>query len=262
MSDPVVRSLLQRPGGRPVRVALVPCAGSGSRSGADRPKQYVEVAGRSVVHWTLQALLDTPGLDGVALVLSPGDTGFDDAVPAPVRQRVAVLSAGGATRAHSVLNGLQALAHAGLQAEDWVLVHDAARCLVQPAAVERLLQACEGDAVGGLLAQPLPDTLKRDDGQQPPRAAATVPRQGIWAAQTPQMFRMGPLSAALEHALQAGHDITDEASAIERTGARPLLVEGGADNFKLTYPEDFQRAERILLQRRSAQGFTAGEHTT
>jgi 2-C-methyl-D-erythritol 4-phosphate cytidylyltransferase/2-C-methyl-D-erythritol 2,4-cyclodiphosphate synthase len=128
-----------------------------------------------------------------------------------------------------------------------VLVHDAARCLVQPAAVERLIDACVGDAVGGLLALPLADTLKDADAQA--RVCATVDRRGKWAAQTPQMFRIGLLAAALD---AAGDSVTDEASAIESQGHAPLLVPGDADNFKLTFPADFARAERVLASRAGA----------
>jgi len=238
---------------RPLRVALLPCAGRGARSGADRPKQYVALGARSVVHWALlpfAQLLDLGELDGLAVVLSAGDTEFEEAVPASVRARVQVLPLGGATRAASVLAGLQGLTAQGLGEDDWVLVHDAARCLVQPADLRALIDACETDPVGGLLAHPVADTLKRSDAQE--RVHVTVPRENLWAAQTPQMFRLGPLRQALERATAAGAPVTDEASALEWVGALPRLVPGPADNFKLTYPEDFERAGQVLRQRARA----------
>lgn len=232
------------PAHRAARVALVPCAGSGSRAGAGLPKQYVEVAGRSLVHWTLDSLLETPGVDGVLLVVSPGDTQHEQALPQALRQRVWIRACGGDSRASSVLNGLKVLRELGLREQDWVLVHDAARCLLQPSSVQRLISACEQDEVGGLLALPLPDTLKRADAQG--RVQATVPREGMWAAQTPQMFRLQRLRHSLEHALRAGVTVTDEASAVEHSGAQPLLVEGEPENFKVTYAQDFERARSVL----------------
>ncbi|MFM2186497.1 MAG: hypothetical protein RIR43_1069 [Pseudomonadota bacterium] len=235
---------------RPLRVALVPCAGRGERAGGDRPKQYVPVAGKTVVHWTLEAfksLLDEGSLDGIVVVLSPGDDGFEQAIPAEWRASVVPVFEGGATRAHSVLSGLQALARAGLQEDDWVLVHDAARCLIEPHAIDRLIQACESDPIGGLLAQPVPDTMKKADASG--RVQTTVQRDHLWAAQTPQMFRLGLLARRLGDALAAGIPITDEASAIEWGGGAPRLVTGSADNFKVTYEEDFVRAARLLAAR-------------
>lgn len=240
---------------RPLRVAVMPCAGRGERAGADRPKQYVDVAGRSVVHWTLDALLVLRGeqrLDGVMVVLSPGDQGFHEAVPATLRQQLLTVPEGGATRAHSVLAGLKALSAQGLQQDDWVLVHDAARCLITPQAVRELIQACEDDPVGGLLAHPVPDTLKRVDAQG--RVECTMPREGLWAAQTPQMFRLGLLQDSLRRALAAGVNVTDEASALEWAGLAPRLVPGPSENFKVTYQGDFERAARLLAQRAAEQG--------
>lgn len=239
---------------RPLRVALLPCAGHGARSGADRPKQYVDLGGRRVVHWALLAfeeLLDQGQLDGVLVVLSPDDAEFEAAVPAALRARLQTRRVGGATRAASVRAGLQDLQRQGLAADDWALVHDAARCLVSPADLMALIQACDHDPVGGLLAHPVPDTLKRSDAHG--RVQSTVPREQMWAAQTPQMFRLGPLSQALDQAMAAGAAVTDEASAVEWAGLQPRLVQGSADNFKVTYPEDFQRAWALLRQR-SAQG--------
>ncbi len=228
-------------GSTPRCFALVPCAGVGSRAGAGGPKQYREVAGRAVVAHTLAALKAVPRIEGTLVVLSPEDDAFERHCPGHPAEWIA--RCGGATRAETVANGLAELQQVhGVQPHDWVLVHDAARCLLQPAWVERLIEACDDDEVGGLLALPLADTLKREaDG----RVAATVPRAGMWAAQTPQMFRLGLLMPALAH---AGTDttITDEASAIEALGHAPKLVPGDYQNIKVTWPEDFALAERLM----------------
>ena len=220
--------------------ALVPCAGVGARSGAGRPKQYVEIAGAPMVAHTLRALAAVPRLRATLVVLAPGDRDFEACVPGVAGERAWVAHCGGATRAATVSAGLRELRTRGAVAADWVLVHDAARCLLQPAWVERLIDACIGDAVGGLLALPVADTLK-EEAQG--RVAATVPRQGRWAAQTPQMFRLGLLEQALA---AAGDAVTDEAGAVEAMGLRPLLVAATLENFKVTYPEDFVLATRLL----------------
>ncbi len=220
--------------------ALVPAAGVGSRAGQPLPKQYVAVAGRPLMAHTLQALAAVPELHEVAVVLAPDDEHFASALPAFTGR---VLRSGGATRAASVAAGLQGLREAGARDTDWVLVHDAARCLVRPAWVQALIAACRGDAVGGLLAQPVADTLKQVDGG---RSRATADRSRYWQAQTPQMFRLGLLQAAL---LQVGDAVTDEASAIEALGHAPLLVPCSLENFKVTRPEDFDLAERLLRSR-------------
>jgi 2-C-methyl-D-erythritol 4-phosphate cytidylyltransferase len=218
--------------------AVVPCAGTGSRSGAAGPKQYEPVAGRPVVAHTLAALAAVRRLDGVLVVLSPDDDRFEAVVPAHPPDWV--VRTGGASRADSVAAGLQALLARGAAPQDWVLVHDAARCLVQPAWVDALIDACLDDPVGGLLALPLADTLKQAESG---RVVATVDRQGKWAAQTPQMFRLGPLADALA---RTGSAVTDEASAIEAQGHAPRLVVGHFCNFKVTWPGDFTLAEQLL----------------
>ncbi|HEX6704771.1 MAG TPA: 2-C-methyl-D-erythritol 4-phosphate cytidylyltransferase [Albitalea sp.] len=220
--------------------ALVPCAGSGSRSGRSGPKQYADLAGRSVVGHTLAALAQVRRLHQVLVVLSPDDAEFESRVPG---FGGSVARCGGETRAQTVANGLAELARQGAPADDWVLVHDAARCLVRAEWIDALIDACSDDAVGGLLALPLADTLKDErDG----RVAATLDRRGKWQAQTPQMFRLGLLRDALA---RAGADVTDEASAIEACGLSPRLVCGSLENFKLTFPPDFELAERLLRTR-------------
>lgn len=224
--------------------ALVPCAGAGERAGPGGPKQYRPLGARSVVAHTLAALARVHRLAGMLVVLAPDDAEFERHAEglACWAERV-----GGATRAASVAAGLAALRGRGARDTDWVLVHDAARCLVEPGDVERLIVNCEHDAVGGLLALPLADTLKRGAaGSGPARAAATIDRRGLWQAQTPQMFRLGLLQQAL---LATGDAVTDEAGAIEALGHAPRLVPGSPENFKLTWPADFALAERLLRTR-------------
>ncbi len=217
--------------------ALVPAAGSGSRSGQAIPKQYVELAGRPLLAHTLAALNALPELALSLVVIAPEDERFEPLFPAQAFARC-----GGATRAASVLAGLSALRERGATDGDWVLVHDAARCLLRPAWVQALIEACRMDDVGGLLALPVADTMKRGEA----RVQATVPRDGLWAAQTPQMFRLGLLQRALQ---TAGASVTDEASAIEHLGLQPRLVRAPLENFKVTLPEDFLLAEAILRSR-------------
>jgi len=222
-------------------VALVVAAGSGSRFGAASPKQYLKLAGHHLMWHTLSTLGAVAAIDEVAVVISPGDEWFDDydwSLP-----KLSVHRVGGATRALSVRQGLQALA---LAPDDWVLVHDAARCCISVAMVEKLLAALGDDPVGGLLALPVPDTVKRADAEG--RVSSTLPRQGLWMAQTPQMFRAGCLVHALSVTLD--DSVTDEASAIERLGLKPRLVEGGVSNFKVTWPRDLVLARAILEARK------------
>jgi 2-C-methyl-D-erythritol 4-phosphate cytidylyltransferase len=218
--------------------ALVPCAGTGSRAGTNGPKQYERIAGQPMVWHTLAAFAAVRRIARTLVVVAPGD-GFFERNPTSAL----VVACGGATRAASVANGLYELGRVGATEQDWVLVHDAARCLISPELVDSLIDACAEDEVGGLLAHPLADTLKREDGG---RVAETLDREHKWLAQTPQMFRIGLLMQALE---RAGNQVTDEASAVEALGRRPLLVRGGALNFKITYPEDFALAEAVLKAR-------------
>lgn len=227
-------------GATPRCFALVPCAGTGTRAGLAGPKQYHPLAGRAVVAHTLDALRRVASIEKTLVVLSPDDAQFEQQVPGFDGW---VARCGGATRAESVAKGLLELLARGVQPGDWVLVHDAARCLVRPEWVDRLIEGCRDDEVGGLLALPLADTLKQSrDG----RVTATVDRAEKWGAQTPQMFRLGLLKAALA---LAGDAVTDEASAIEALGHAPLLVEGHLENFKLTWPADFEMAARLLATR-------------
>jgi 2-C-methyl-D-erythritol 4-phosphate cytidylyltransferase len=220
--------------------ALIPCAGHGSRAGTTGPKQYEPIAGKPIVMHTLAAFAAVKRIAKTLVVVAQGD-GFFTRNFAPVT----AAPCGGETRAISVANGLHELRKLGADSRDWVLVHDAARCLITPALIDSLIDACLDDDVGGLLAQPLADTLKVSQGG---RVQSTLGREDKWLAQTPQMFRIGRLLEALE---QAGNGVTDEAGAMEAVGQRPLLVPGGSQNFKVTYPDDFALAEAVLkgLQR-------------
>ena len=180
------------------------------------------------------------------MVLAPGDALFAAQAGVIDAERTWLAPCGGATRAATVSNGLAELLRRGALAADWVLVHDAARCLLRPAWVDRLIDACRDDAVGGLLALPLADTLKQSRADDATRVQCTLPRGGKWAAQTPQMFRLGLLRQALA---QAGDAVTDEAGAVEALGLQPLLVAGELENFKITWPQDLALAGRLLASR-------------
>jgi len=230
---------------------LIPCAGVGSRAldpaaPSVVPKQYQPIAGQPLVLHTLAAFAGVPRVADVLLVVAPDDSFFEDASAPCV-----VSHTGGVSRAETVANGLHDLFELGASGDDWVLVHDAARCLVTPAQIDKLIDACWDDPVGGLLALPLPDTLKSEgQGERVGRVDATLPRANKWLAQTPQMFRIGMLSQALQAAAATGMaGITDEASALEAQGLAPKLVAGSAQNFKVTYPEDFALAEAVLESR-------------
>jgi 2-C-methyl-D-erythritol 4-phosphate cytidylyltransferase len=225
---------------------VIPCAGSGSRSGLDGPKQYALLAGEPMVVHTLRAFAEVPGLGQGVVVVAPDDQSMAEVFTLYPQAQFAISNTGGATRAQSVLAGLLALQNLGVDGHDWVLVHDAARCLVTPALIEKLLMACQSDAVGGLLALPLPDTLKAETQG---RVSSTLPRSGKWLAQTPQMFRWDSLLGALA---QAGDQVTDEASALEALGEAPLLVPSASFNFKVTYQEDMTMAEAVLQHRKAS----------
>ena len=221
--------------------AIVPAAGRGTRFGAERPKQYLPLAGRTVIEHSLRAVLSHDDVDGVVVALSPEDCdwpGWREIGGKPV-----ITCVGGAERADSVLAGLHALP-ATVDADQWVLVHDAARPCLRAEDLARLLQIGQADPVGALLAAPVRDTLKRADGIG--KSQSTEPRDGLWRALTPQLFRRGGLTRALEAVLRAGLRITDEAMAMERLGLRPCLVEGREDNLKITTPADLALAEFLL----------------
>jgi len=229
--------------------ALVPAAGGGTRLGAGLPKQYVPLCGQPLLRHALTTLCAVPAIARVFVVLAPDDPYWDRYDWSDLG-KLAVLRCGGQTRASSVCAGLRAMV-AQVRADDWVLVHDAARPCLRVAQVERLIDEVGNDRVGGLLATPLADTLKRGECREGvARVTATVPREDLWQAQTPQMFR----HAMLLHALEYAPAVTDEASALEALGLRPLLVAADASNLKVTWPGDLILAEAILFARQRAAG--------
>lgn len=225
--------------------ALVPAAGVGSRFGSTRPKQYTVVAGHTVLAHSVARLAAHPAITAVAVVVSPQDPYIDQVYP-PDRlpEKLHILRCGGDTRADSVANGLDAALAAGLAAAgDRILVHDAARCCLPADALQRLIDAAADHPVGGILALPVADTLKRSDDTQ--HISATVPRTRLWQAQTPQLFPVDLLQRALN--TRDRSTVTDEAGAVEQLGLRPLLVTGDSRNLKMTLPQD-EYIVRLLLQ--------------
>ena len=223
--------------------ALVPAAGSGSRMGDELPKQYLPLAGKPMIRYTLTALCSSPRLARVFVVLAAGDKEWPRHDWSQFSGKLIVLECGGATRAESVLNGLKAAKSvSAIESDDWVLVHDAARPCLGKAKLDGLLDELMDDQVGGLLAVPVADTLKRSDASG--RVERTEPRENLWQAQTPQMFRYNLLVEALSR--EGGAAVTDDAGAIEALGLRPKLVLGDARNLKVTYPQDLALAELIL----------------
>lgn len=223
--------------------AVLPAAGRGTRFGSELPKQYLQVAGHTVLAHSLAALFAHDAVEGAIVALSANDTdwpGWESFLGKPVRT-----CTGGATRAESVLAGLNALRDS-VRGDDFVLVHDAARPNLSLADLSALLERGRADPVGAILAAPVRDTLKRagDDGG----IDGTESRARLWRAFTPQLFRRLHLTRALEQAAQAGIEVTDEAMAMERQGLRPLLIEGSETNFKITTPADLARFEFELLR--------------
>jgi 2-C-methyl-D-erythritol 4-phosphate cytidylyltransferase len=227
---------------------VVPAAGRGARLGGEIPKQYVQVAGAPLIAHTLRALLAHASVDGAMVVLAADDArwpGWKEFADKPV-----LTCSGGEERADSVLAGLAALPES-VRPDDFVLVHDAARPNLGGIDLDQLLERGRNDPVGAILATPVRDTLKRagnDSGID-----GTEPRERLWRALTPQLFRRLQLTRALEAARDAGATLTDESMAMERQGLRPLLVEGSEDNFKITTAADLARFEYVLSCRRVPQ---------
>ena len=218
---------------------LIPAAGAGERMGLATPKQYLPLLGRPMLYHSVNALLASGSIDIVFVVLAAGDGEFRQHDWGDFGERMAPLYCGGATRHDSVLNGLVA-ASATVQPDEWMLVHDAARPCLGQGELRRMLDALAADAIGGILAVPVADTLKRADADA--RIQATEPRAQLWQAQTPQMFRHGLLLQALSRTAK----MTDEAGAVEAMGFRPKLVRGSSANLKVTHAEDLQLARAIL----------------
>jgi 2-C-methyl-D-erythritol 4-phosphate cytidylyltransferase len=227
------------------RWAVLPAAGRGERFGATTPKQYLKVHGRAVLSWSMGALLAERSICGIVVAVAAGDQRFARLPEA--RDARVVSCIGGARRELSVAHALERLA-GDARDSDLVLVHDAARPCLHRDDLRRLIERAGRDPAGGLLAVPVGDTLKR--GVQGNRVGDTVAREGLWRALTPQLFRYGLLRRALMLCLRHGRTVTDEASAVEALGLRPLLVAGRADNIKVTAPEDLRLAAAVLGGRR------------
>ncbi|HVS27567.1 MAG TPA: 2-C-methyl-D-erythritol 4-phosphate cytidylyltransferase [Burkholderiales bacterium] len=221
--------------------ALIPAAGGGARLGGGTPKQYLSLNGRPMLYYSVKRLCANPRIARVYVVLAPSDNWFAQYDWREFSGKLKPLHCGGETRAASVLNGLTAM-QSNVGAEDWVLVHDAARPCLSDMLLNKLLDEVAEDGVGGLLALPVADTLKRADGAS--RVLRTEPRDGLWQAQTPQMFRHATLTRALQ-AMQ-NMEVTDEARAMEGLGLQPKLVVSDARNLKVTYPQDVELAQIIL----------------
>lgn len=228
----------------PRYVAIIPAAGSGSRMQTEMPKQYALLAGKPLLQHAVHTLCAHARIEQVFIVLSPDDQRFSTLDWSACGSKLSALYCGGETRAASVFNGLLA-ANDAIDGADWVLVHDAARPCLQATDIDRLIAGIGDSETGGLLAVPVPDTLKR--GNAGGEVLQTVARERLWRAQTPQMFRYRVLIEALRRADIAA--VTDESSAVEQIGAKPKLVPGSASNFKVTYPEDLALAELILKER-------------
>lgn len=223
--------------------AVIPAAGVGKRMKADRPKQYLMLGERTVLQQTIAIFEQHPRIAGIVVIVTEGDPYWAEL---NVQTSKPLLVAdGGAERCHSVLNGLELLPQYANDG-DWVLVHDAARPCLRQHDIDHLITALAHDEVGGILAVPVRDTMKRDDGAG--RIARTEERNGMWHALTPQMFPLGLLRGTLQQAIADGFEVTDEASALEHAGMRPKLVEGHADNIKITRPEDLALAAFFLQQ--------------
>ncbi len=223
--------------------ALIPAAGLSVRFGGTTLKQYAHLMGQPVIAHSIQAVRRHPAVDAVTVALAPDDGIYDELVR-PLYPAVHTV-AGGDSRARTVMNGLTSILEQDPNSE-WVLVHDAARPCLPMDALRRLLATGLDSPAGAILAVPVRDTLKLADEEG--RIRSTVPRERVWAAQTPQLFRTRELAENLEAALAAGESPTDEAAAMERAGVRPLLVEGSTDNIKITGPEDLMLAEFVLQQ--------------
>jgi 2-C-methyl-D-erythritol 4-phosphate cytidylyltransferase len=220
---------------------LVPAAGSGARMGQALPKQYLNIDARPILWHALRHLCTHRSIRRTFVVLHPQDQLFVRYDWSEFGDALVPLFCGGATRTESVTRGLERM-RAEVQADDWVLVHDAARPCLTAGLIDRLMTDLAQDPIGGLLAIPLGDTLKRDDGER--RVLRTEPRDQLWQAQTPQMFRLAALLGALR--TEGAARTSDEASAMELLGHRPRLVMGSAANLKVTYSDDLALAELIL----------------
>ncbi len=219
--------------------AVVVAAGSGTRMGTNFPKQYALIEGKTMLEHSVSALLEEPRIEQLVIVISPSDLiGQQLKFTAP---RVKIARVGGASRADSIRNGIT---YSGLSANDWVLTHDAARPCVKASDVAKLIDYCLKTDEGGILAVPVSDTIKQQNAAG--KIGKTIPRDKLWAAQTPQCFKVGPLTKALSNTEAV---VTDEASAMEASGFKPALIEGSSTNFKVTRPADLALARAVFRTR-------------
>lgn len=230
---------------------LIPCAGTGSRMGLKQPKQFEPLAGQPMALHAINTFLSMPEIGSLWVGVSEESKNLpQDQTNAtwPQDPRFHLSVTGGATRADTVLNTLKAMAKSGIDQDAWILVHDAARPGLTVEAARRLIQAVTVHVYvsGGILAMPMADTLKLISPQNPQCIGKTLPRDGLWLAQTPQMFRLMALTEALDAAIENKFEVTDEASAMERAGCEPLLVPGEWRNIKVTYPQDWALMDQIL----------------
>lgn len=228
--------------------AVIPAAGTGSRMGADKPKQYLPLAGKTIIGHTISRFCKHSLISGIVVALSPQDEYWDRLFGDCTNERcpeIVIRVEGGAERCHSVLNALDKLVDQADE-QDWVLVHDAARPCLRSEDIDHLIQELSNHPVGGLLAVPVRDTMKRADNEGV--VQETVAREQLWHALTPQMFRLGDLRDALTQAVADGVEVTDEASAMEYVGKRPKLVKGRMDNIKITNPDDLELAELFFTK--------------
>ncbi len=228
----------------PRYVALIPAAGTGSRFGNGRPKQYLDLLGKPMLAYSVETLARHPKISEVSVVISPDDTWFQKFDWDVSGVKLQFHRVGGTTRVQSVRSGLQTLGE-DIGPDDWVLVHDAARPCLSIELLDRLIDGVGDDAIGGVLAVRIADTLKSADEDN--RVRRTQSREGLWGAQTPQMFRRSLIERALGE--MQSFDITDESSAVEWLGFQPLLIESSVENLKVTFPADRQLAETILASR-------------
>ena len=232
--------------------ALLPTAGTGSRLGGDLPKQFQGLAGKPMLAYALEAFMQSTQIESIWIGVSPGF--LDNPILknlAKGKKPIHFLPTGGPTRQETVRNTLAALLNSGISSDDWVLVHDAARPGITPTLIDKLITSVQNSDAGGLLAVRLADTLKQADldsviAGNIPHIEKTIPREHLWQAQTPQMFGLKSLHAALENAIRLEADVTDEASAMELSGVKPLLIEGAMSNFKVTHPADWDLMQLVL----------------
>jgi len=230
------------------KLAVIPAAGKGDRMGGRTRKQYLMFSGSTVLEHTIDRLLES-GMQTIAVAVSRDDDRWSELAIASHKQLIFV--EGGETRELSVLSGVNKLLEV-YSIDDWVMVHDAVRPCVSVADVIKLTDVLREHEVGGLLAARITDTIKKESSDGSRHVEDTIDRAGLWRALTPQMFRLGMLSTALQNAIEKGVHITDEASAVEALGYSPQLVEGSVDNIKITYPGDLKLAEYYLIRQESS----------